>query len=141
MKVTLISHDGHAIFELLEPIEIPPGWMMSRVVGVKDGPFVIAEPRNLGYRPDSAPRRVYQWPWMRVRKTQEEAERDARPWRGGGDYVYGAAVKFPLGGWVWCQTGLKRALLAARRAAEIMAEVKATLEDGRTAPGGEGQGQ
>jgi hypothetical protein len=121
MDVNCIGHNGYVVFRLPRPVETPPGWVIREAEGVIGGQYRIAE-RSSGSR------RLYCYlPWVPVRETREEAERDRHPWTGQGNYAYGAVVEFPLGGYVWYQTGLENRPKAEERARRAMAEVRAAL--------------
>jgi len=116
-----ISCDNRVVFRLPWSVAAPQGWTVYEVKGVSGGVYHIAEP-------PSNPRRFYNyWPWMPVRETWEEAERDALPWTGDSSCVYGTVVEFPLGGYIWYQTGLETHSRAEERAQQAMAKVRAEL--------------
>jgi len=103
-------------------VAVPPDWVVRETEGVIGGSYRVAEPPNGSKRP------YCYWPWVPVRETREEAEGDVYPWTGKGNYVYGAVVEFPLGGYVWYQTGLGNRSRAEERARQAMAEVRAALD-------------
>jgi len=122
MNANCIGHNGHVVFRLPRPVTVPRGWVVRETQGVIGDLYRIAEP-------PSGSRRLYRyWPWVPVRETREEAERDVRPWTGDGNYAYGAVVEFPLGGYVWYQTGLDSRSRVEERARRAMAEVQAALD-------------
>jgi len=121
MDVNCIGHNGYVVFRLPRPVAVPHGWVVRETEDVIGDFYRIAE------RPGDC-RRLYRYlPWVPVRETREEAERDVHPWTGKGNYAYGAVVEFPLGGYVWYQTGLKNRPQAEERARQAMAEVRAAL--------------
>ena len=121
MDVNCIGHNGYVVFRLPRPVKAPRGWRVCETDGVIDGHYRIAEP------PSGSKRFYCYLPWVPVRETREEAERDMRPWEGKGDYVYGAVVECPLGGYVWYQTGLEDRPKAEERAQRAMDNVRADL--------------
>ena len=121
MDVNCIGHKGYVVFRLPRPVGVPDGWRVCEAEGVRGGIYRIAEP------PCGTERLYHYLPWLPVRETREEAERDMYPWTGAGDYVYGVVVEFPLGGYVWYQTGLDDRSQAEKRARQAMDEVRTQL--------------
>ena len=122
MDANCIGHNGYVVFRLPRPVAVPHGWRVCEMEGAIGDCYRVAEPPSSSQRPY-----YYLLPWVPVRETREEAERDVHPWTGGGDYAYGAVVEFPLGGYVWYQTGLGSRSRAEERARRTMAEVQAEL--------------
>ena len=121
MEINCIGHNGYVVFRLPRPIEAPAGWVVHETKDAICGRYRIAE------RPaESVPFSGY-LPWVPVRATREEAERDVHPWQGRGDYAYGAVVEFPLGGYVWYQTGFADRPRAEESARQTMDEVREAL--------------
>jgi hypothetical protein len=121
MNVNCIGHSGYVVFRLPRPVEAPDGWKVCETEGMRGSLYRIAEP------PSNSKRLYCYLPWVPVRETREEAERDMHPWTGAGDYVYGAVVEFPLGGYVWYQTGWENRHRAEERAQQAMAKVREEL--------------
>ena len=121
MDVNCIGHDGYVVFRLPQPLEAPPGWVVQETENMIGSRYRIAE------RPPKSRRSYCYLPWLPVRETREEAERDMYPWKGQGNYAYGAVVEFPLGGYVWYQTGLNDRAKAEERARRAMADVRDAL--------------
>jgi len=121
MDANCIDCNNRVVFRLPRPVAPPQGWEVQEVQGATGNLYRIARP------PSNSRRAYYYWPWLPVRETREEAERDARPWPGDGNYVYGTVVEFPLGGYIWYQTGLKTRSIAEKRAQQAMAQIRAAL--------------
>ena len=121
MDINCIGYNDCVVFRLPQAVAAPQGWVVRETKSVLGGHYRIAEP-------PSNPRQLYRyWPWVPVRETREEAERDAYRWTGEGNYVYGAVVEFPLGGYVWYQTGLESRTKAEEMARRTMTEVRVAL--------------
>ncbi len=121
MEVNCIGHDGYIVFRLPRSVEAPRGWVVRETQGVIGDRYRVAECPS-----DARPPCSY-LPWVPVRETREEAEGDMYPWQGRGDLAYGAVVEFPLGGYVWYQTGLKDRNEAEESARQAMARVRVAL--------------
>jgi len=121
MNADCIGWSKHIVFRLPRPVTVPQGWTVHEVDGVIGDHYRIAGPGG-NFR-DSC----YYWPWLPVRETREEAERDALPGPGDGTHAYGAVTEFPLGGYVWYQTGLRPRSSAEQEARHVMSRVGAEL--------------
>ncbi len=122
MEANCIGHHGYVVFRLPRSVEAPAGWVVRESEDVVGSHYRIAE------RPGVTQRLYSYLPWVPVRETREEAERDTHPWRGMGNYAYGAVVEFPLGGYVWYQTGLQDRPKAEECARQAMAAVRRELD-------------
>ena len=121
MDANCIGCRNHVVFRLPWPVAVPQEWAIHEVKSVSGDRYRLAGP------PSDSSQSCYYWPWVCVRRTREEAERDALPWKGKGDYVYGVVVAFPLGGYVWYQTGLQPRSRAEERAQQAMVRLGAEL--------------
>ena len=121
MKADCIGCNNHVVFRLPRPVVVPHGWTVHEVHGTIGDRYRVAGVR------DNSGQSCYYWPWLPVRETREEAERDALPGPGDSSYVYGAVTEFPLGGYVWYQTGLQPRSRAMEQARRAMARVEADL--------------
>ena len=123
MNADCIGCDAHVVFRLPRPTAVPQGWNVQEVAGVIGDRYRVAD------QPGKSRHSYYYWPWLPVRETPEEAERDAVPEPGDGEYVYGVVARFPLGGYVWYQTGLQPRPKAEEAARQAMAMVEEALAD------------
>ena len=121
MNADCIGCNNQVVFRLPRPVAAPRGWQVHEVHGVVGDHYRIAGPPG-------NPRQLYYYlPWLPVRETREEAERDALPGPGDGTNVYGAVTEFPLGGYVWFQTGLQPRSSAEDKARKAMAQMQEEL--------------
>ena len=123
MKADCIGCNNHVVFRLPRPVAVPHGWTVHEVRGTIGDRYRVAGPCG------NSGQSCYYWPWVPVRETREEAERDALPGPGDGNSVYGAVTEFPLGGYVWLQTGLQPRSKAEEAARQAMVMVEEALTE------------